>query len=58
MNTPTCPYCGSTNLDEHRGEWCDDVHSPDAECCDFYCNECGEGFDEDELNGLTERTTE
>jgi hypothetical protein len=39
-----CPNCGSQNVHEHDS-YCDDEHD-EGNCFSFYCDDCGEGFDE------------
>lgn len=44
---PICTECGSSKYHEHDN-WCDDEHADGLEnCFPFYCDECGEGFDEE-----------
>jgi hypothetical protein len=47
MNSPKCPNCCSTNNHKHD-TYCDDEHEEDN-CFPFYCDDCGEGFEEDYL---------
>lgn len=43
-----CPYCDSVKNHLHDA-YCDDEHAP-GDCYAFYCDECGQGFDEGEVS--------
>jgi len=45
----SCPECRSTDFHKHDS-YCDDEHEDtgdvEVDCFAYYCNQCGEGFDE------------
>lgn len=45
MAEVSCPHCSSLKVHKHDS-YCDDEHADGLEnCFEFYCDECGKGFD-------------